>query len=84
MGYSHFKIHLVQNKLQKPEGRHPPRCLPSTGLGSVGAVGTDPRAMVPPWVLLHKTGVAVLHSLGGFGACCSIFLPLPPIPCCWF
>lgn len=78
--YSHFRIHFVQNKLQKSEGWHPPRYPPSMGLGSVGAVGTDPRAMVFPSVQLHKTGVAVLHSSGGFGPHCSIFLPLSPIP----
>lgn len=84
VGYSHFRIHLVENKLQKSEGWHPPRCPPCMGLGSVGAVGTDPRAMVFPWVILHKAGVAVLHSSGGFRARCSIFLSLSPVPCCWF
>lgn len=79
-----FQIHLVESKLQKSEGWHTARCPPSMGLGSVGAVCADPRATVFPWVLSHKTGVAVVHSLGGFRACCSIFLPLPPIPCCWF
>lgn len=51
MGYRHLKIHLVEKTLQKSEGWHTPRCPPSMGLGSVGAVSTDPRATVFPWVL---------------------------------
>lgn len=48
VGPSHFKNHLVENKLQNSEGWHTPRCPPSTGLGSVEArsqgVSLDPIA----------------------------------------
>lgn len=50
VGPSHFKNHLVENKLQNSEGWHTPRCPPSMGLGSVEAVRTSPRATVFPWI----------------------------------